>query len=304
MTYYVGDEQQFYHHELDPAGGALTSQAGVWGVSNSAVASITSGGLASWLAPGQTDIIYTVDGAQKAGFFNAVVHSAIPAHLTMSPATVHVYPQSLARVTVTATDAALNPIADFAYDSVVTSDSSVATIVALTPTDFLVLGIATGGCSVTVFAGPISAQINVDVLSVAGGGISQADADARYRLLAVTIPDSQITRATEVDLGDIATDVTRAWTLASRNIRQRLTGNVVTTLTGIPVGEFFFVTVENGGAWTHHFAVGGGLPVLVWDNDNDEPVMSVGPDFEDDYLFYNEGSRVKGSRTWLNIPTT
>ena len=283
--YYVGADAQFAHTELDGNGNPLPPQAGVWSVSNTLVASITATGLASWVAPGETDVTFVIPSAHRAGSFHAVVHSAIPATLTATPASLTVYPGDVQLVEVTAHDSLAVLISDLTIGSAVSSNDAIATVLMLTATSFLVLGVANGSCTITVTAGAVSTPVAVSVVPI-------------------LIPDSQVTKTPTVALGDVSGAVPLTWTLASRAKSMRLVGDTVSTLGDFPVGEFAHVdVVQDGvGGHAHTFAYSG--PVPLEPNDNVTPVQSQGPNRQDTYLFYRYSTRVAYSRTWFNILTT
>lgn len=307
-VYYVGFTTQFAHSELDTQGNAIPQQAGRWSVTNPAVAEITSDGLASWLAPGETEVMFTIADYRRSGAIHAVVHSAIPVTLTLAPSTITVYPGSLSLVTVTAHDSLGHLIPDLDLDSVVSSDETAARIIQIDKLatndapQFLVVGIAEGGATVTAVSGPVSAQANVDVLAPLQG-ISEADADLRYLAIGATIPDSRVTKTPRVDKGDVSGAVARVWLITQRAQRQRMVGNTVTTISGIPEGEFFFVDVEQDSVGFHtHAFVFSGLPPVEWD-DEIVPTQTENPNTSDSYMFQHVGARLFASRTYFNVST-
>lgn len=298
---YVGGQKQFNHAEFDASGNPLASQSGRWTASNPVVASIDQTGLATWLGSGEVDILFVVGDFRHAGSIHEVVLAQEPAFLTMTPSTVTVYPGSLARVTVVATDINHNVLDPFTYDSIVSSDPSFD-LIDIDGQSFMVLGITIGGGNATIIAGSVSQQVNVDVVA-SPAGMSQTDADARYRQLSVIIPDSQVSKVATVDHGTLVTGTpTITWAFNARAQSQKLSQNTVTTLTGIPVGEFLYVDLFTGaGGFTHHFTVSG-LPALDWDNGNVEPDLTLSSNSRDSFMFYNEGARTVAARTYHNIP--
>lgn len=309
-TFIVGTHTQFSHSEVDPQGNAIPPQAGSWSVSNPAVASITIDGLASWNAPGQTLVLYVIQAYQKFGALQATVHAASVVSLTASPATVTLYPGSLARITIHAFDVHGNPVLDFDLTSMVSSDYSVADIiqidrVGLDAPQFLVVGVSPGTCQVTAFVGTASVALNADVLNIGiPTGLSQAEADARYRQLGVVIPDSEVSKVPRVDKPDASGAVTYTWLRTERAMHFKLVGDLTATIVGLPVGEFMYFDVDTGaGGHALSFVPGGGLPVIEPD-DNVVPVISQGANLQDSFMLYHEGPRLALSRTWKGIPTT
>lgn len=306
-TYYVGGQTQFTHTEYDALGATLAPQAGVWHSSNLSVATIDSTGLASWLAAGETELSYVLGDYRRAALFHAVVHPLVPAALSAAPSSVNVYPEGVAQVQITAADSGGHPITDFAIDSVVSSDPTVATAIILGPRSYLALGIALGSAQITVFSGPISAAFTVNV-NAPPGGLSLGDADARYRQLGVVIPDSQISKVVAVEhVGSgsgISGTLAIAWTLATRAHHILLSGDLVVTVSALAVGDFTHFDVEQDATGGHTFTLAlSGLPPLVDDN-GVVPTVTVTPSKQDSFLLYNQGARVIFGRTWQNVPTS
>lgn len=302
MTYHVGETKQFAHAERDSGGGLLPLQPGQWSVSNPAVAEISPTGLAQWLAVGETEIVFAVQGYRKAGFFHAQVFAAPPAHLIATPASVAVYEGSVTTLSFTATDVDDDPITNFSIDSVTSDDESIATLIRLSETDVMVVGHASGDATITAVSGAVSLDVAVDVLPPLF--LSETDADARYRRLGITIQDSEVTKTPTVPLGDVSGAVPLPWTYPSRAKSIRLVGNTVATLSALPVGEFAFVDVfqDTPGGRAFHLVIDPALPQQEWDL-GEEPEQSSGANRRDSYMAYNEGARVVCSRTWKDIPT-
>jgi len=285
MTHYVGGSTQFAHSDFDPLGNPLAAQSGTWSVSNPVVASIDQTGLASWLAPGTVDVLFLIMPSRKVGALHEVVQSAIPATLTATPSSITVTPGDVQFVEMTAHDSLAVLITDLVVDSAVSSNDGIATVLMLTATSFLVLGVAVGSCSITVSAGVATATVAVSVVPI-------------------LITDAQVTKTPTVALGDVSGAVPLTWTLASRAKSMRLVGNTISMLGDFPVGEFAHVDVvqDDVGGWAHEFTYTG--PALFEWNNNLAPTQSPGPARQDSYVFYRYSTRVVGSRTWFNILTT
>lgn len=303
MTFFPGGTQQFYHKERDGAGGLLPQQVGRWRVSNPAVAEISTTGLAHWLAPGDTEVIYTIKDFARAGMYLAHIAPTIPATLVASPAGFLSMPVGTVEIVdITAFDAFSAPITDFAMDSVVSDDTGIVRVIPLGAHTFAVVAEGVGVAGVTVTVGPVDVVVPFTTVS---GSLTQADADARYRRLGITIPDSEVTKVPRVPLGDVSGNVPLPWTLATRAKSMRLVGDVTATLSALPVGEFAHVDVAQGagGGWHLIWAFAVGLPPVRWD-EGSEPPLTATDGRQDSFMFYNATTEIVASKTWENVPTT
>jgi hypothetical protein len=304
VTYVVGGTQQFYHTEHAVGGGLLPPSAGRWSVSNPAVASITTTGLATWLAAGDTEIVFTIasPGLLRQGMFHAHVEPVAPTTLSADPSTLPALAVgTLSVVTVSARDASNNPLPGFALDSVESGDPSIAVAVQLSATEFAVVAEQVGSVDITASVGGVDVVVPVTTIA---GQLSQAAADARYRRLGITIPDSEVTKTPRVPLGDVSGNVPLPWSLATRAVSMRLVGDATVTLSGVPVGEFAHVDIAQGagGGWHVTWAFDPGLPPFEWDEGNEDPGLTGANDRQDSFMFYNAGPLFIGSKTWEDVP--
>lgn len=305
MTYYAGGSAQFYHHEFDGIGGALSPIPGRWRSSNLAVATIGEmTGLANWIAPGDAVLEFVASDYRRAGFKAVTVHSAQPVALDASPPSVDVFAGAVQLVTITGIDALSDLIADLEIDSVTSSNDAIAVAVPINGFQFFVVGMAAGAVTITVVAGAVTLPI---ATTVAVNNITQAQADARYRLLSVLINDSEIFRVPRVDLGHKSGAFALAWTRASRSVAFTLDGDTTTTVSALPFDEFMFMDTYQDATVGHHawaLAVDGALPPLRWDNDDEPPdITDSEPGDRNSFMLYNDGINVVASRTYLDVPT-
>jgi hypothetical protein len=304
-TYYVGGTTQFAHRERDENGGLLPQALGRWSVSNPAVAEIDQSGLAHWLAPGDTEIIFVIDSYKRAGFFAAHVGATAPTTLVPSPSSVTLYPATIDAVSFAALDTLGHALTDFALDGASSSDEAIASVVSVFAKEIIVLGRAAGDVTITATSG--SASVDIPVTVEVAAFLSEADADARYRQLGIRIPDSDVTKTPAVDLGnDVSGAVLLAWDYDRRAVAMGLVGDTTITLTDLPVGEFQHVDVETqAGGHALAFVMGAGMPRVEWDDDEGAPLLVTAPNRRESFMFHNDvRGYIVASRTWQNVPTT
>lgn len=304
-VHYVGTQTTFSHHEFDASNGALPPQLGTWISTNPSVATIDQAGVASWLAAGDTDIVFSIPSMARFATHPVTVHSAIPVSLTATPDTVHLTPNSVERVTVTALDSDGDPIPDLELDSIISTDEAVATIIQLEkvpgqPPQFLMLGVAVGGCIITIEAGPSSANVNADVLE----DFSQSDADARYRRLSIVVPAGDVQKDQPMIHAPMSGSFDLHWTPATRAHQFKMNGDLTVHLFDLPQWEYAFLDVMQDGVGGHIFrlVLDAALPPIAWDT-SIEPDETPDLNTRDSYMVYREIARTLAARTWQKVAT-
>lgn len=167
----VGSSVSLSAEALDAGGNAVAGKAFLWSSSNSAVATVSSTGIVTALAPGNATITATVDGVSGVA---SVTAAAVPvAALTISPPSGSVTVGQGVQLRATPVDAAGNVLSGraIAWSS---SSSSIATV----SSTGLVVGLAAGQSTITASTEGINATAAVTVTLVPIDAMSVAPSQA------------------------------------------------------------------------------------------------------------------------------
>ncbi len=215
----VGSKQQFTAVVLDASRNVLTGQTVTWETSNSAVATVSPGGLVTGVGVGSTTITATSGG--KKGHGNAKVANLPVASVTLSPSPATVYVGGTMQLVVTLKDANGRPLSG----RTVTWTTSDGTVAAVNGTG-LVTGIALGSTTVTATSEGQTGAATVTVSSVPVVSVVVAPSVAN-----ILVGDSvQLTATTQDAAGTVLTGRAITWSSSNPSVATVSSNGVATAV--------------------------------------------------------------------------
>ena len=189
-TVTVGQTTTLTAQTLDGSGNALTGRAITWTSSNTAIATVTQGGVVTGAAPGTATITATSEG--KTGTATVTVNAPAPAQVasvTVDPTTVNLTTGGTQQVTATPRDAQGNALTG----RTVTWASANTGIATVTPAG-LITAVAPGNTNVTATSEGKVGTVAVTVAAPVVGSVSVTPATATVSVaatapLSVTVRD-------------------------------------------------------------------------------------------------------------------
>ncbi len=213
----VGGSVQLTATALDASGGVLTGRPVTWSSSDAAVATVSSTGLVSALAPGTVQLTATIGGV--AGSATVTVSAVSVASVSVTPGSASVVAGGTVQLTATAKDGSGNVLSGRAV-----TWSSATPAVATIDANGLVTAVTPGSSVMTATVDGVTATATITVTAVAVASVS------------ITPPTASLTTGSTVQLTATALD-------AAGNV---LTGRAVTWTSGTPA----VATVNSAGLVT------------------------------------------------------
>jgi len=197
----VGSTTQLTATAFDGAGNALTDRAIIWSSSNQAVATVSTGGLVTAVAPGTSTITAASEGKTSTSVIT-VAQGAV-AKVVVSPNPVTMVAGQSAQLALSARDANDNVLAG---KSAVWSSSNTA--VATVASDGTVKAITAGSATITATVDGVSGTTALTVSNIPVGSVALSPTTATVSTgssttLSVTVKDAN---------GAVVTDRVVAWT--------------------------------------------------------------------------------------------
>lgn len=216
---YVGQSVDLSATAKDSAGNTLTGRTGSWFTSNASIASVSSTGVVTAVAPGTTTITATVEGKTATA---TIAVSLVPvASVTVGPSTATLYPGQTIDLGATARDSAGNTLTGRAI-AWSTSDADIATVSSTGVVTAVAAGTATVTATVEGKTG--TAVITAAVVPVVSVTLSSGDATL-YQTATLDYDASAADSA-----GNSLTGRAVAWTSSNTSVATVSASGLVTAL--------------------------------------------------------------------------
>jgi uncharacterized protein YjdB len=213
----VGSKTQLTATPFDGAGNALTDRAIIWSSSNQAVATVSTTGLVTAIAPGTSTITAGSEG--KTSTSTITVAQGAVARVVVSPNPVTMVAGQSAQLALSVRDA---------NDRVITGKSAVwsssNTAVATVASDGTVKAIAAGTTTITASVDGVSGSSALTVSSIPVGSVTLSPTTATVSTASSTTLSATVRDAN----GAIVTDRVVAWTTSNALIATVSQSGVVT----------------------------------------------------------------------------
>ncbi len=216
----VGQTTQLTVTSIDARGGAITGRSVFWSSSNTGVATVSSSGIVTALAPGSATIVAIVEGKNAATVIS--VQPVAPSSMSVSPANSSPVIGQTVQLSAAVLDSRGSPVTGF---PVTWSSSNIS--VATVSSSGVVTAIATGTATVTASVQGQSASATIDVRAAPIGSIVLTPA------LSSPFPrvPVQLTSSIRDVNGNPMTGLAIAWTSSDNLIATVSSSGLVTALT-------------------------------------------------------------------------
>jgi len=216
----------------DANGTVVTDRAVAWSSSNSAIASVSSAGVVTGVAPGTATITATSEG--KSGTFSVTVTAAAVGSITVQPSTASVVEGQTTALAATVKDANGTVLTD----RVVAWSSNNPAVATVSQTG-VVTGVAAGSAIITAASESKSATATVTVTGVPVGTVTVSPTSASVAVgqttpLGVVVKDAD---------GTVVTDRAVAWTSSAPAVATVSPSGVVT---GVSAGTATITATSEG----------------------------------------------------------
>lgn len=228
----VGGTAQLSATALDASGGVLTGRPVTWSSSDAAVASVSSSGLVSALAPGTAQLTATIGGVS--GSATVTVAAVAVASVAVTPGSASVVTGGTVQLTASAKDAAGNVLTGRAV-TWTSGTPAVATIDA----NGLVTAVSPGTSVMTASIGGVTATATITVTAVAVASVTVTPNGG-----SVTAGATMQLTATPRDAGgNVLTGRTTAWKSATTAVA---TVNANGVVSGVSAGTSVITATIDG----------------------------------------------------------
>ena len=200
----VGSSSQFTATALDASGGVITGRPVTWSSSNAAVATVSTSGLVSALAPGSVQLTATVGGVD--GTATITVTSVAVASVAVTPASASVVVGGTVQLAATARDAAGNVLTGRTV-----SWSSATPGVATIDANGLVTAVSAGTSVITATIDGVTASATITATAVPVASVSVSPGSASL----TTGSTVQLAATARDAAGNILTGRPVSWSSAS-----------------------------------------------------------------------------------------
>jgi uncharacterized protein YjdB len=228
----IGQTTQLAAIPRNVRGQALTGRTVIWTSSSSAIATVSTTGVVSGVAPGTAVIIASVEGKQ--GSATVTVRAVPVASVTVSPASASTIVGQSVTLTATTKDAAGNTL-NGRIVGWTSSNTSIATVTA----SGVVTGVASGTATITASSEGISGSATVTVGATPVASVTVAPTSA-----SVLVGQTATLTATLKDAnGNVLTGRAITWTTSSASVASVSAAGVVT---GVSAGTATITATSEG----------------------------------------------------------
>ncbi len=200
MTVTVGAQISLQALVQDPSGKAIAATDVFWSVQDPRIATVSSGGIVTGVAPGSTQISASVNG--KSGIVMITVEKTPVTSVVVTPPHVDAAPGVRTQLSAVAYDAAQNPLAGRAF-TWSTSNAAVATVDA----NGMASAVGTGAATITATADGKSGTAAITVSQAAVATVTVTPSPLSMSVGQAT----QLTATLKDDVGNVLNGRTVSW---------------------------------------------------------------------------------------------
>ncbi len=215
----VGSSSQFSATALDASGGVVTGRPVTWSTSDAAVATVSTSGLVSALAPGNVQLTATIGGVD--GTATVTVAAVSVASVSVTPGSASLVVGGTVQLAATARDASGNVLSGRAV-----AWSSATPAVATIDANGLVTAVSPGTSDMTATVDGVTATATITVTSVAVASVSVTPGSASLN----TGGTVQLTATPRDAAGNVLTGRTTSWKSATLAVATINSNGLVTAV--------------------------------------------------------------------------
>jgi uncharacterized protein YjdB len=219
MSLYAGRSSQLTATLRDAAGNVLNGRVVTWSTNASAVASVSTNGLVTALAPGSATITATSEG--QSGSSAVTVTAVAVASVTVAPATASVSVGGTSQLSATTKDSAGNVLTGRSI-----TWSSSAPAVATVSASGLVTGVAAGSATITATSEGKSGTSTITVTVVPVAAVTVTPASSTLSIAGTV----QLTAVTKDSAGNVLTGRSVTWSSNATGVATVSIGGLVTAI--------------------------------------------------------------------------